>query len=158
MAVSPLEADDPGQFLEDSADGAEISLPHKRFYTFLQVTPLRRLIGIVHGNGDVLHRARVAIAVDHATRAVIAHKLAVVKLVDRTHWRFPVMAAPQHQVPIEVEIPVAAETGKSFFRSLQMSFHVVDGGRWIYYSEFFLQRFHLVEGGKKFLLAVVHQI
>ena len=53
---------------------------------------LHRVMG---RNRDMLHRAGVAIAVDHAACAAVAHELALVEVVDRAQRLFPEVAAPE---------------------------------------------------------------
>src|SRR6185369_13075307 len=81
-------------------------------------SPLLRIIpGVAGADGDELEHARIAVAVDHAAGAAVANQLRFIPFIYVAHGGLPKVAAVKVQVPIEVEILVAAEAAE-FLRFL----------------------------------------
>jgi len=62
------------------------------------------------------------------------------------HGLGPIVAAPQHQIPVEVEITVAAEAREFLLAALDEALHLVEaGGRIKHMHAGFLEALHLIE-------------
>ena len=64
---------------------------------------------------DTLHHAGVPVAVDHTAGTAVASAVRIVQFVNGTERLFPIMAAPEIQISVQVEKLVAAQTGKTLF-------------------------------------------
>src|SRR5438128_12117300 len=80
------------------------------------------------GHADVLHDAWVTIAVDHAPRAPIADSLRAIELVNRAHRLLPIMAPPQHKMPITVEVLKSAQARKTLRLVFDKTLHFLERG------------------------------
>ena len=78
---------------------------------------------VAHCDTDVLHHRIVTIAIDHTTGAV-AHALRSVKVSDVAKRSVPVVAAPELQVPIQIEEFPPRET--HLWLAAQVTLHVFD--------------------------------
>src|ERR1039458_3209751 len=82
--------------------------------------------GVARADRHELQHARVAVAVDHAAGAAIANQLRGVDVIDVVHGRLTEVAAVEVQIPIEVEILVAAQAAELLRLFAQMTLHLVD--------------------------------
>src|SRR5215471_10699884 len=106
----------------------------------------------------MLHDAGISVAVDHAFGAAIAHPLRAVEILDVAHGAVPVVASPQIEMPVEIEILEAAEAGKALFLAAHETLHLMERGCGIDYLKTLLQRPDLLEGLKQLGIGIVHQV
>src|SRR5262245_25900784 len=87
-------------------------------FSLLEMVP-----GITGVDGHELEHTRIAVTVDHAAGATVANPLRIVPFIYVAHRCLPKVAAVKVEVPVQVEILVAAEAAE-FFRLLpQMPLH-----------------------------------
>jgi hypothetical protein len=82
---------------------------------------------VAGADGDVLEHARVAVTIDHAPSAPVANESGLVKFIDVAHGRFPEMATVQIEMPVEVEVLVAAEAPELFLLAAEVPLHFAQG-------------------------------
>src|SRR5215813_2196306 len=82
--------------------------------------------GVAQGDTDMLHHRVVAIAIDHACRAAVAHALGSVEVPNVAQGSVPVVAAPNLQVPIQIEIFPSGKAPEHFRLAAQVTLHVLD--------------------------------
>jgi hypothetical protein len=105
----------------------------------------------------MLHHRIVAIAIDHARGAAIAHALRPVEIPDIAQRPVPIMAAPQLQMPIQIEILPSREASELFGLAAQVTLHILDRRDRVQYREIFAQRFYRLEGGVQLLCGEVDE-
>src|SRR5262249_27476242 len=86
-------------------------------------------------DGDKLQDAWVAVAIDHAPCAAVTNELRFIEFVDVAHRPFPEVTTVKIEVPIEVEVFVAAKAPELFAVLAQMPLH-------------FSERFGRIDHGK----------
>ena len=91
----------PFPVFPDSAEGGDVlrveDISGGEFSAF-EVLP-----GVAGIDGDMLHNARVPIAIDHALPATIANELALVEIVNLADRLVPGLAAVEVEVPSQVK-------------------------------------------------------
>jgi hypothetical protein len=145
----------PNRFERDQVSAVKYILAGSGELSLLEI-----VVGVAGANGHKLQNAGIAVAIDHAPGAAIADQLGRIEFIDVAHRRFPEVAAVQVQVPVELEILVAAETAKSFLLAPQMALHFRERlGRvdhWI--TAALLHLFDFLKNLKELLRAVTDQI
>src|SRR6185312_10287859 len=125
-AATPSDFADPLAVFPDGFDGGQIAAVEDVFGGSGEVAFFQVVEGVAGADGDVLQDARVAVAIDHATRAAVADEFRLVELVDVAHRLFPEVTTVEVEVPIEVKIFVAAEAAELFFFTAQMPLHFAE--------------------------------
>src|SRR5438552_4435059 len=69
---------------------------------------LEVVVSIACADRDKLQDARITIAVNHAASTAVADQFGLIELVNVAHRAFPKVTAVEIQIPIEVEVFVAA--------------------------------------------------
>jgi hypothetical protein len=82
----------------------------------------------------------IAITGHHASRASVPAVVEAVQVEYRTERLSPCLAAPDVQVPIQIEVFVASDTRKDFRIAVEMVVHVVNRCSGIYHGEMTLER------------------
>ena len=78
---------------------------------------------------DMLHDRIVAIAIDHARGAAVAHALGPVEFPYVAERGVPMMAAPKPQVPIKIKAFPSRQAREAFRLAAQVALHVLDRRR-----------------------------
>src|SRR3954470_3254677 len=121
-----LHFTDPLAIFPDSAERGEIATVENVAGGSEEFSLFHIVISVAGADGHELENARITIAIDHATGAAVANQLGFVEVVDAAHWRLPVMAAIQLQIPIEIEIFMAAEASEFFRLFAEMTLHLTE--------------------------------
>ena len=100
---------------------------------------------------NMLHDRIVAIAINHTSRAAVAHTLRTVELPDVAKRPVPVVAAPQLQVPIQIEEFPPREAPEHLRLAAQVTLHILDRGDRVQHREMLAQRFHGLKRGMQLL-------
>src|SRR6516164_1389059 len=106
---------------------------------------------LAHCYTDMLHDRIVSIAIDHTSGAAVAHALRSVELSDVAKRPVPVVAAPELQMPIQIEELPAREAPEPLWLAVQMTLHVLDRRAGVQHRELFPQRFHRLKRGVQLL-------
>src|SRR6185503_16531497 len=117
------------------------------------------MIRVAGADRDELQNARIAIAIDHATRATVADKFRGIELVNAAHRLFPKVTAIQVQIPVEVKIFVPAKTAELLALAAQMALHLVERLGRIHHREAAgaLHVLDLLKNLDEFIGAITHQ-
>src|SRR2546422_3455923 len=79
--------------------------------------------GITGADRHKLEHARIPITVDHASRAPIADQLRRIELVNVAHGCLPIVTPVEVQIPVQVEIFVAAQAAESLRLPSEVALH-----------------------------------
>lgn len=94
----------PSEFLQEGSNRAEVASAKDSLGRFKRSSQSQRLEGVAEGYPDVVEHARIPVAIDHTLGATVPYSLGAIELIDGTHGPFPVVAPPEIEVPIEIEI------------------------------------------------------
>ena len=83
--------------------------------------------GVAEVDGDELEDAGVAVAIDHAAGAAVANEFIGAEIVDAADGLLPEMAAVKLEVPIEVEVFMAAEAAEFLGLAAEEALHFAEG-------------------------------
>jgi hypothetical protein len=96
---------------------------------------------------DMLHDRIVTIAINHTSGAAVAHALPSVELPDVAKRPVPVVAAPELQMPIQIEELPPREAPEPLWLAAQMTLHVLNRRDRVQHRELLPQRFHSLKRG-----------
>ena len=125
-----------------------------------EISLFQTLIGVTGIDGHVLEDAGITITINHASRATIAYEFGLIEFIDITHGRFPEMASVKVQVPVQIEILMAAEANEALGLSFQVPLHLGEGLGWINHREAAaaLHFFDFFEHADEFLGGIIDEI
>src|SRR5208283_3887981 len=109
MRLNPA---DPLPVFPDGFQGGQVARVEDVLRGGDELAPLEIVPGVAGADSDKLQDAGVAVAVNHAARAAVANELRLVEVIDVAHWGFPEVAAVEVEVPVKVEILVAAQAAE----------------------------------------------
>lgn len=124
---------DPLAVFPDRLDGGQVAGIENIFGRARQVALFQVVPGVTGADGHELQHARVAIAINHATRTAIPDEFGIVPVPHLAHRLFPEMTPEQVQVPIQVEILVPAQAAEFFLFPAQMALHLRERFRGVHH-------------------------
>ena len=110
-----------------------------------------RLHAVADGEADMLHDRIVAVAIDHAGSAAVAHALSSVEVSDVAERPVPVVATLELEVPIQIKGLPPRETPERLRLATQVTLHVFDRRDRVQHGKLPAQRFDRLEGGVQLL-------
>jgi hypothetical protein len=105
---------------------------------------------VAYRYADMLHDRIVAIAIDHARGAAVAHALGPVEFTYVAERAVPMMTSPKLQAPIEIERFPSRQACETLGLATQVALHVLDRRDRVLYRKLSAQRFDRFEGGVQF--------
>src|SRR5262245_60598042 len=102
--------------------------------------------------------AGIAVTRHHALGAAVSNEIDAVEVEHRAERLIPGLAAPDLQVPVEIEIAVTSDAGKYAVFAIDVSFDVLDARARIEYTIAPLQRLDFIQPGRQFCHREVHKI
>src|SRR2546427_11617798 len=110
------------------------------------------------GGADVQQDAGAAIAVIPAPGPPTADSLRAIDPVKRAHRLLPIMAPPQHKMPIKVEVLKSAQARKTLRLVFHKTLHFLEGGSRIQNQKPLLEALDPLKGLVKLFIGEVHQV
>src|SRR5207253_7988674 len=88
----------------------------------------------------------------------IADSLRAIELVNRAHRLLPVMAPPQHKMPIKVEVLKSTQTRESLRLMFHKTLHLLERGSRIQNQKPLLEALNPLKGRVELFIGEVHKL
>ena len=116
----------------------------------VKISSRRRPHPVAYRHADMLHDQIVAVTIDHARGAAIAHALGPVEFLYVAERSVPMMTSPKLQVPIQIERFPSRQACETLSLAAQVALHVLDRRDRVLHRKLSAQRFDRLEAGRQF--------